>query len=106
MAERFGDFELLSLLSADAAFESYLAAPQGGGAPVVLRRMRQSLARQPGSRDAFLADAQAAMKLQHPGAARIVAMGEVGHQPYLAQERVAGDSLESLIARGRAAKEW
>ena len=102
MAERFGDFELLTLLSADAALESYLAQPSGGGAPVVLRRVRLAVAQQPGTRDSFLNDAQAAMRLQHPNAARVVAVGEVAHQPYLAQERVEGDSLESIILRARS----
>jgi Protein kinase domain len=102
MAERFGDFELLTLLSADAALESYLAQPSGGGAQVVLRRMRPSVAQQPGSRDSFLNDAQAAMRLQHASAARVVAVGEVGHQPYLAQERIDGDSLESIVLRARS----
>src|SRR4051812_33539039 len=86
MPERFGDFELLALLSADAALESYLAQFAGTATPVVLRRLRPSHLWQPGARDAFLSDAQAAMLLQPPGAARVVAVGEVGHQPYLAQE--------------------
>jgi serine/threonine protein kinase len=106
MAERFGDFELLTLLSADAALESYLAALPGGSAQVVLRRMRPSQAQQPGARDAFLNDAHAAMRLQHSSVARIVAVGEVGHRPYLAQERVDGQSLESILARARSMAGW
>lgn len=106
MAERFGDFELLTLLSADAALESYLALPPGGGAQVVLRRMKRAHAQQPGARDAFLSDAHAAMRLQHPGVARVVAVGEVAHQPYLAQERVEGDSLDALVLRARGASPW
>ena len=42
MAERFGDFELLTLLSVDAALDSYLAVPVGGGAKLLLRRMRRN----------------------------------------------------------------
>lgn len=106
MAERFGDFELLSLLSADAALESYLAAPPGGGATVVLRRMKRSLAGQPGARDTFLQDAQAAMQLSHRSVARVVAVGEVAHQPYVAQERVEGDSLDTLIRRAKQGEQW
>lgn len=106
MAERFGDFELLSLLSADAALESYLAAPPGGGATVVLRRMKRSLAGQPGARDTFLQDAQAALQLSHGSVARVVALGEVAHQPYVAHERIQGDSLDTLIRRAKLGEQW
>jgi serine/threonine protein kinase len=51
----------------------------------------------PIGRQRFLAEARALARVQHPNVVTVYAFGEVGDQPYLAYELVAGVGLDTMV---------
>jgi Tol biopolymer transport system component len=95
--------------------EVYLADDQRLHRPValkVLKRVPQTLLSAPASRqtavsalqddaiDRFVFEARAASALNHPNAAHIYEIGQLGDVVYIAMEYVEGETLEARLERG------
>ena len=85
-----------------------------GGVGTVYRALDTSLDREvalkvlnvegnPQALEAFVHEARAQARLNHPGIATIHYIGRRGPTPYFAMEYVAGESLESRVGRGPVA---
>jgi serine/threonine protein kinase len=76
-----------------------LLARAPNGQVVVLKRVLPHLASDPTFRAAFLAEAGVVAKLRHPNLARILELGDVDGQPFLAMEFVDGLTLAGLLEK-------
>lgn len=67
---------------------------------VAIKCLRQDVAGDPGYRQRFLTEARAAGRLTHPNIVTIFDVGETDDgSPYIAMERLAGETLASRVAR-------
>jgi len=68
---------------------------------VALKVLHSSLVGTGKARSQFLAEAQRLQSITHPSVVKVLAVGELPDgQPYLAMERLEGETLASVIARG------
>jgi serine/threonine-protein kinase len=76
--------------------------PIEGGAPYAAKLLREEFCQDPEIVARFLAEAEAARRVPHPGALRALESGvaEDG-TPYLLLERLVGETLGALLERGR-----
>jgi eukaryotic-like serine/threonine-protein kinase len=97
---RFGKFELLRRLGAGGMGEVFLGrAPDLG--LVVVKRILPHLTENARFLRLFLDETRIVARLTHPNIARVVELGEVGENWYVAMEHVAGKDLRQLLRRGR-----
>ncbi|HET6347359.1 MAG TPA: serine/threonine-protein kinase [Myxococcota bacterium] len=100
--ETFGKYHLLRKIGQGGMAEVFLAqaddAPQGA-APVVIKRLHQTLEKDRDAVDLFLTEADVTMMLDHPNIIRVYDSGEVGNRYYMAMEYVAGKDLEQIFER-------
>ena len=99
-----GEFLLLRRLGSGAFGEVWLArraagAADGGEAPVALKVLRDSVARDPEARKRFERESRAALSLRHPHVVAALGGGLHGGRPYLVSEYVAGGSLQERLDR-------
>ncbi|MEL7335439.1 MAG: protein kinase, partial [Planctomycetota bacterium] len=70
---------------------------------VALKFMRPELAQLPSARALFLSEARAIAALNHPNIVQVFDVGEIqsvqGVIPYMAMERLTGESLDRLLNR-------
>ncbi len=101
LGEAFGDYVILRSLGEGGMGRVRLARPSGrsDARVVVLKTIRPDFATDERFRAAFLAEAQITRRMEHPNIARVIEVGEVGTELYMAMEYVAGKSLRQLLDR-------
>lgn len=99
MSARFGEYALLERLGRGGMGEVWLAQ-KAGAAPVVLKRVLPHLARSPEFHARFLHEARVLARLAHPNVVRVLELGQVGDEWFLAMEHVAGVDVKRLLERG------
>jgi serine/threonine protein kinase len=75
----------------------YRATHFESGNTVALKVIRDAVLAGPADRARFRAEADAAMRMDHPNLVRILDLGEHAGHPYLAMEYVAGGNLDGVI---------
>lgn len=99
MDEAIGPWALLEPLSSHGAFKTWRAQHAQTQAIAVLRALSASAAKQPGLRDAFFDDLQAARAVEHRGVAQVLDVGELPDGSlFFAAAWVEGPSLAQLLA--------
>lgn len=81
--------------------EAWLAR-KGDAPPVVLKRVLRGLAERKESLDRFIHEARVVARLQDPCIARMLELGEVNGEWFIAMEYVEGGDLQSRIENGPA----
>lgn len=99
--QTIGHFNILERLGAGALGDVYRARDLKVGRTVALMTPAPELLADPADRARFLADARAAMALNHPNIATLFDVVEAGGRCYLAYEFAAGPSLRDEMG-GRA----
>lgn len=95
----FGPFVLLDLLGEGGMGEVFRAVERAPRRVCVVKRLRAELADRPDSVTQFLDEARLGAALVHPNLVGVYGHGEVGGQPYIAQEYVAGRDLDLVVRR-------
>jgi len=99
-----GRFRLESLLGEGGFGTIWRAEQLVLGAPVAVKLIDLSIARQAGALERFLREAQAAATLRSPHVVQIIDYGVEGDQPYIAMELLEGETLAQRLHRvGRLA---
>jgi serine/threonine protein kinase len=101
--DRFGPYQLVERIGEGGMAEVFTAleveAGDGGGGPLVVKRLRPELCENPVAVAHFLEEGEIVYSLRHPN---IVAVRDVGHvdgRHYIAGEYVAGRDLGRLTRR-------
>ena len=97
--KRLGLYQLERLLGRGGMGSVYLAHDPRLSRSVALKVLSVELAREPGFKERFLAEARACSRLNHPSITTIHEIGEADGVRFIAFEHVEGETLESLIAR-------
>ncbi|MGV3625722.1 MAG: serine/threonine-protein kinase [Archangium sp.] len=92
---------MLRRLGAGGMGEAWLAR-KGDAPPVVLKRVLRGLAERKESLDRFIHEARVIARLQSPCIARMIELGEVNGEWFIAMEYVEGSDLQSRIEHGPA----
>lgn len=95
---RFGRFELRSLLNKSSRSMLWLVFDPEPGRELMLAMPRQA----PASAEAleqWLRNARLGARIDHPNLAPVVEVGQVEHWPYVAYDRMLGETLEERLAR-------
>jgi eukaryotic-like serine/threonine-protein kinase len=95
----FGDYVLVRHLARGGMADIFVAKSPVGR-PVVVKRIRTKMARDPQFVKLFLREASIAMRLSHGNVAQVFDFGEVDGEYYLAMEYVPGVSLYRLMHHG------
>jgi serine/threonine protein kinase len=100
---RRGHYDLLLPLGEGRLTRVYLAVADGSHRPVVVKRLRPELARDPQLCADFLAAAHIGMHLRHPQIATTLEVFTEGEEQLFAMEYLEGQTLADLLRRvGRA----
>src|SRR6185369_15655755 len=97
---KVGKYELVRKLAAGGMAEVFLAKfewARGLEKTVVVKRILQHMAEDPGFIEMFFSEARLASQLSHPNIAQIIEFGEAEDVNYLAMEYVDGPSLRTLL---------
>ncbi|MCV7056613.1 serine/threonine protein kinase [Mycolicibacterium gilvum] len=97
---RFGKYELLTLLGRGGMGEVYEARDTQKGRIVALKILLDQYAQEPGYRDRFTREANAAAALQEPHVVPIHDWGEIDGNLYIDMRLIRGTDLRKLCARG------
>jgi serine/threonine protein kinase len=97
---RFGKYELLTLLGRGGMGEVYEARDTQKGRIVALKILLEQYAQDPGYRDRFTREANAAASLQEPHVVPIHDWGEIDGNLYIDMRLIRGTDLRKLCARG------
>jgi serine/threonine protein kinase len=96
---RLGDFRVLSVLGQGGTGIVYDAT--WGPRRVALKVLHPSLVSTARERAQFLTEAARLQQITHPAVVKVLAAGELPDgRPYLAMERLEGETLASVVARG------
>ncbi|MFH2006131.1 MAG: protein kinase [bacterium] len=96
---QLGEFSIESVLGEGGSGTVYAA--RWGHRQVALKVLRESILPSDSERRHFLDEAQLLADVNHPGVVRILGFGELPDgRPYLAMERLEGESLGSRLQRG------
>jgi eukaryotic-like serine/threonine-protein kinase len=101
MAERFGEYELLTKIATGGMAEIYLArigGVEGFSRRIVIKRMLPQLAVRPDFVEMFLDEARLAANLVHPNIVQVFNLGQVDGSYYMAMELIDGPHLGTLFA--------
>jgi serine/threonine protein kinase len=94
-----GDFRIRSVLGEGGSGVVYDAS--WGPRRVALKVLHASLVGTGKERAQFLTEAQRLQQIMHPSVVKVLAVGQLPDgRPYLAMERLEGETLASVIARG------
>lgn len=98
----FGRYVLIKRLAVGGMAEIWLARPlEGGGKPVVLKRILPQFASDPDFLQRFSEEASLTLQLVHGNIVPVFEIGRVGEDPYIAMEWVPGRDLRSILRRAR-----
>ncbi|MCW5808585.1 MAG: serine/threonine protein kinase, partial [Deltaproteobacteria bacterium] len=99
MSEVLGEFRVVATLGAGGSGIVYDAVRDGQR--VALKVLRPELVEEPRERKQFLAEAERLRSVAHPSVVKVLAAGELPDgRPYLAMERLEGETLARMLARG------
>ncbi|KAB2895874.1 MAG: serine/threonine protein kinase, partial [Kofleriaceae bacterium] len=94
---RLGDFSIVETLGEGGSGTVYGA--RWGHREVALKVLRGEIGS--GDRDRFLAEARLLIEMTHPGVVKVLAAGSLPDgRPYLAMEKLPGETLARRLARG------
>jgi len=99
---RLGPYEIRSVLGSGGMGDVYLAFDTRLQREVALKMLTGRVA---GASDRLTREARFASKLTHPGICTVFETGEIDGHAFIAMERVAGEPLSDLVARGRLSPE-
>jgi serine/threonine protein kinase len=97
---RLGPYEITDFLGAGAMGEVYSANDTNLDRVVALKLLPMELAADPERLRRFEEEARTASALNHPAVVTIYEAGQIGSQPYISMELVAGQTLRELLAAG------
>lgn len=97
MPESLGHYKILDRIGAGGIGEVYRARDTRLGRTVAIKVLAADIARDPGRRAQFLADARASAALSHPNIATLYEVVEDQDGVYLVFEFVPGDTLKTII---------
>ncbi len=97
----FGQYQLLERLAVGGMAELFLAHRPGGlegfDKPVVIKRIRPELSKQPTFVRMFLNEARLAAQLNHPNIVQIHDLGKVGDSYYIGMEYLFGRDTRKVV---------
>jgi serine/threonine protein kinase len=96
---RIGEFRLLRLLGKGGMGAVFLAEDLQLERLCALKLLRPDMARHKNASDRFLREARAAAAVRHENVVTIFQVGRINDVPFLAQEYLEGETLESRIRR-------
>jgi eukaryotic-like serine/threonine-protein kinase len=95
-----GRYRIIGLLGTGATSEVFLAMDETTGAPVVVKCLAPSAARDVQVRERFVFGARATMAVQHRNVARVFSVEEPPRRlPYVVMEALVGESLSEHLER-------
>lgn len=97
---RLGPYQITGFIGAGAMGEVYRAHDSNLDRVVALKLLPVDLATDPDRLTRFEEEARLASSLNHPAIVTIYEAGQIGSQPYISMELVAGETLRELLARG------
>jgi serine/threonine-protein kinase len=97
----FGDYELGAILGHGAMGVVFDAVHRPTGEPVALKVLRPELLDETKAQQRFRHEAEVAARLDHPHLCRVRDAGSVEGTPFLAMQRIVGDTLADRILRAR-----
>ena len=97
--ERLGDFEIIREIGRGGMGVVYLATQAFPERKVALKVLSHDLAADPGFRERFVRESNAAASTEHPHIVPIYGAGESDGELYLAMRYVEGTDLRSLLER-------
>lgn len=99
MIEQIGRYRIEGLLGEGGMGVVYAARDERLDRPVALKVMREAIADET-SRARFWREARVAASVSHPHICQTYELDEVEGRPYIAMERLEGETLAARIARG------
>ncbi|KFA87692.1 serine/threonine protein kinase [Archangium violaceum] len=101
----FGQYKLIDRLAVGGMAELFLArqsGPDGFEKPVVIKRIRPHLSRQPAFVRMFLNEARLAAQLNHPNIVQIHDLGKVGDSYYIGMEYLFGRDMRRVVPKAES----
>lgn len=101
----FGQYQLVDRLAVGGMAEVFLAhqaGPDGFEKPVVIKRIRPHLSRQPAFVRMFLNEARLAAQLNHPNIVQIHDLGKVGDSYYIGMEYLFGRDMRRVVPKAES----
>ncbi|ATB32171.1 serine/threonine protein kinase [Melittangium boletus] len=101
----FGQYKLLERLAVGGMAEVFLAnqpGPDGFEKPVVIKRIRPHLSKQPAFVRMFLNEARLAAQLNHPNIVQIHDLGKVGESYYIGMEYLFGRDTRRVVPKAES----
>ncbi len=101
LPSRLGDFEILGLLGEGGSGLVYAA--RWGHRDVALKVLHPSLVATPRERERFFFEARVLAEITHPSVVKVLNVGALPDpdgRPYLAMEKLDGETLAARLARG------
>jgi serine/threonine protein kinase len=96
-----GRYQIVGALAAGGMGVVYRGERLGLGRSVAIKFLHAHMAADKSFLQRFAIEAKAMAKLQHPHCAAVIDFGVAGQEPYVVMDLVAGESLRSLLDRGR-----
>ena len=97
---RLGPYEITGFIGAGAMGEVYRAHDSNLDRVVALKLLPVELAADPERLTRFEEEARLASSLSHPAIVTVYGAGQIGSQPYISMELVAGETLREMLTRG------
>ena len=97
--EHIGRYRIEGVLGEGAMAVVYAGFDPNIARPLAIKVLHADVARDEGYRRRFLDEARAAGTLTHPNIVTIYDVGEADGSPYIAMERLEGETLEERVAR-------
>ena len=97
MEQRFGKYEIISLLGEGATAFVYHARDRQIQRDVALKVLKPALVADGTAFERFVQEAQAAANLFHPHIAIVLDMGEADGRYYIAMRYIPGKSLDKIL---------
>ncbi|WP_257457964.1 serine/threonine protein kinase [Archangium lipolyticum] len=101
----FGQYTLIDRLAVGGMAEVFLAhhsGQDGFDKPVVIKRIRPHLSRQPAFVRMFLNEARLAAQLNHPNIVQIHDLGKVGDSYYIGMEYLFGRDMRRVVPKAES----
>ncbi|HEY0096771.1 MAG TPA: serine/threonine-protein kinase [Archangium sp.] len=101
----FGQYQLLERIAVGGMAELFLAhqsGPDGFDKPVVIKRIRSELSKQPAFVRMFLNEARLAAQLNHPNIVQIHDLGKVGDSYFIGMEYLFGRDMRRVVPKAES----
>ena len=98
--ERIGRYRIDGLLGEGGMGVVYAAVDEQLRRPIALKVIGHAAASDPIARERFTREARLAASVNHPNICQMYEIGEADGHPYIAMERLEGESLATRLARG------